>query len=245
MRNIEIRENRFWPGDECFHHYEFMRRNGGAPSEDDKIRNEEIRYLTSGLLRVLSRCVVNSLQSFRIHTKHARYGDFENAAPEVPGLYLGAFGFLDELAGAVQNPSAGPDLEFLGIACLDFNVLKSILASPSIKANIRVLHLRQTDGFYVDSDGAHKASVCGDVISNPPLPLFRQFLEWTFGPEGPPKLQAVGHYASITIHPDTDVFYFRDEQQEDGYRCVIRHRGEILEDLHQYTHELDACRHKD
>ncbi|RAH55221.1 hypothetical protein BO85DRAFT_498964 [Aspergillus piperis CBS 112811] len=159
---------------------------------------------------------------------------------EEHGLYLGATGFLEQLTGTDQNPFVGPKLEFLGISSNDFSTLKSILTSPGIKANIRVLHLRRRKGFY---DPSYLVTPdCWDDISDKNLPSFRQFLTWAFGSDGPLELQAVGHYASEFTQP-SDVFYFRDAQHGDGYRCVIRRRGQRFDLFRQYGYSLDACRH--
>ncbi|PYH67530.1 uncharacterized protein BO88DRAFT_416494 [Aspergillus vadensis CBS 113365] len=161
---------------------------------------------------------------------------------EEHGLYLGATGFLEQLKGADRNPSIGPNLVFLGKSSKDFNTLKSILTSPGLKANIRVLHLRRCEGFYDQS--CSMTPDCGDDISNKNLPSFRRFLTWAFGSKGPPELQAVGHYAFVSMQP-RDVFYFRDAQYEDGYRCVIRRRSKRFDLFRQYRYALDACRHDD
>ncbi|PYH37434.1 uncharacterized protein BO87DRAFT_413525 [Aspergillus neoniger CBS 115656] len=162
---------------------------------------------------------------------------------EEHGLYLGATGFLEQLTGADQNPFVGPRLEFLGISSNDFDTLKSILTSPSIKAYIRVLHLRRCEEFYDQSYLIN--SDCWDDIRNNKLPSFRQFLAWAFGPEGPPELQAVGHCAFVFMQPISDVFYFRDAQHEGGYRCVFRRRTQQFDFIRQYDYALDACRYDD
>ncbi|OJI82968.1 hypothetical protein ASPTUDRAFT_191444 [Aspergillus tubingensis CBS 134.48] len=159
---------------------------------------------------------------------------------EEDGLYSGATGFLEQLAGADQNPSVSPNLVFLGTSSNDFNTLKFILTSPGIKANIRVLHLRRCKECYDQSDLIN--SDCLDDIINNKLPSFRQFLAWAFGPEGPPELQAVGHCAFGFKQPISDVFYFRDAQHEDGYRCVFRRRAQQFDFLRQYDYALDVFR---
>ncbi|RAK90268.1 hypothetical protein BO79DRAFT_216440 [Aspergillus costaricaensis CBS 115574] len=165
---------------------------------------------------------------------------FDAYQSEEDGLYSGATGFLEQLAGADQNPSVSPNLVFLGTSSNDFNTLKSILTSPGIKANIRVLHLRQCKECYDQSYLIN--SDCLDDIINNKLPSFRQFLAWAFGPEGPPELQVVGHCAFVFMQPLSDVFYFRDAQHEDGYRCVFRRRTQLVDFLRQYDYALDACR---
>ncbi|OJZ90978.1 hypothetical protein ASPFODRAFT_215217 [Aspergillus luchuensis CBS 106.47] len=162
---------------------------------------------------------------------------------EEHGLYLGTTGFLEQLTGADQNPFVNPKIEFLGISSNDFDTLKSILTSPGIKANIRVLHLRRREEFYDQSYLIN--SECWDDISDKKLPSFRHFLAWAFGSEGPPELQAVGHYAFDFMQPISDVFYFRDAQHENGYRCVFRRRMQQLDFIRQYDYALDACRHND
>ncbi|KAI3010232.1 hypothetical protein CBS147345_6560 [Aspergillus niger] len=52
-------------------------------------------------------------------------------ASEEHGLYFGASTFLEQLTGSDQSPTPGPNLEGFGISSKDFNILKSILTSPT------------------------------------------------------------------------------------------------------------------
>lgn len=75
MKDIEIQENRSWPDDGCLHNYTWLRRfirtNNDLDEDEhdyhkeDRIKRDEVSYLSSKLLHVFSRFAADRLQKFR------------------------------------------------------------------------------------------------------------------------------------------------------------------------------------
>lgn len=65
MRDIKIQENRFWPWWGCHHSYTILDQDDPDDYKEARIRRDEIRYLSSKLLHMFSRCAADRLQKFR------------------------------------------------------------------------------------------------------------------------------------------------------------------------------------
>ncbi|OJJ77907.1 hypothetical protein ASPBRDRAFT_251915 [Aspergillus brasiliensis CBS 101740] len=146
---------------------------------------------------------------------------------------------------ASQNPLAELNLEFLGICCYDPNILISLLSAPLLKKTIRVLHLRVIPRQYVISGDLESRATTTTTNNKRPPPPKRgssEFLEWAFGPSGPPYLTAVVSMDPLSPNPRSDRFHVRDEHKKHRWLSLHRDRAKRYNFFRQYGDALDACR---